>query len=257
MNVQPINLSTQNSRNNQQSFKGYVDRSVVDIINAATSNSIKAIVKESNAQRKKVSPEKLEQIKDFSLDMLRQLSAFMKKFHPKTFLAVDNKQLYIENQQIMTRIGINNSGPIFSTVSKNNINISSPISKMKRIGMYKEIDKDSLAMENLLEMAKFTKCLIETVEPKTVDKQLFENFVEEISRDAKKTSLWGKFLLILNAKKADKVAPSFGEPIGWKGKLSAIRDEAIKTEEIERINEKHAKFVQKENDKIAKEILKP
>lgn len=257
MNVQQVNLFTQQQNNNRPSFKGYVDRSVIDLINHATANSINSVVKKANTNNSKVNTTELLELKNFGTNIIIKLTNFMKKFHKDTTLIVEDRGLHIANSELGTKLSFNsgndskNSGKIFQTL----IDIKDPASNMKMRGVYREIDTERLTLTDLENLDNFANQTRALVDADAVDKQLFQNFTDAIALDAKKTSLLGKIKLLINARKADKVAAEFGGTPDWKTRLTTIREEALAKKRKEEDLKKQAKQLEIENNKVMRRIL--
>ena len=87
-----------------------------------------------------------------------------------------------------------------------------------------------------------------------IDEYLYKNFTQKIEKQANNSSFFAGLKTKRNGKKADKLAPEFGQPTGWLNKLLEIRNNAIQKKEEAKRLAKEQKKLKKVNTKIAKEV---
>lgn len=249
MNVQPINMSTP-QHNSQPSFNGYVDKPVIKIINKLAQKEMNAIVKTYNQANKKVNVKDLQKVKSLWKNSLKKLNLYMERLHKKSALTLDkNKQeLVIKNKDLDTEVGFYNFDTSKSGhVCKGGIN---------EFGYC--IDASSAYLKDLT--LKITSDLANTLykskKHSEIDKFLFEQYTKEISKQADSTSFFAGLKTKRNGKKADKLAPEFGQPTGWLDKLLEIRNNAIKRKEKVKRLIKEEKMLKKANAREVKRFTK-
>ncbi len=240
MNVQPINMSTP-QHNSQPTFKGYVDKPVVKLIEGLTQMSMDKIVQKANLANEQVDVKKLQQIKAFEKSTLKKFELYMSFLHEKTILTFNKtrERLVIRNKELGTEVNF-----VRYQTSSDETGKLEPF--FERIEAYApNLNSQDATLENFGNLAN----ILYTAPAKAdVDKFLFQKFIKRISKQAEKTSFFAGFTTKRNAKKADKLAPEFYHPFGWTEKLTKIREDAIQ-------RKKEAKKLVKANARKAKEIL--
>ncbi len=248
MNVQPISLTTP-QHNSQPTFNGYVDKPVEKLVKGLTQMKMDEVVKEANLSYQKVDVKKLQDIKTMGNAVLAKFNHFMENLHPKTSLTIDNSRtrLVVKNKELGTSVDF----AMYKDVTNNTGRLTADYC---RIDAYAP-SLVGLHGEHLSEFNNLADTLVKAPRKEEIDGYLFKEFTKDIEKQADNSSFFAGLKTKRNGKKADKLAPEFGQPTGWKEKLAEIRNEAIaRTEKIKRINKAHLE-TNKENIKIAKNIL--
>ena len=230
MEIQRINNST-------PAFKGFVGASVVDILNRAVKNSTDEIVRQANKSGQVVEGYKLVEIYNKQTKLFDKLNKFMKKFHPDTYL------------------GINDYGRFF--IANNKVKKSESCYSIDLLPKKNSfINTDQLSVIHLDRIDKWADDYIAKTDTKAVDYDLFNRFTEDKLKAAKNTSILTKLRNYFAARKLNELAPEFGAEGGWGKRLEAARQEAITAKNLQKANSKKAKEIEKENQKIAEDIAK-
>lgn len=248
MNVQPISLTTQ-QHNSQPTFKGYVDKPVEKLVRGLTQMKMDEVVKDANFSYQKIDIKKLQDIKTMGNAVLAKFNHFMENLHQKTILTIDNSRtrLVVKNKELGTSVDF----ALYKSATNNTGRFDADY---HRIDAYAP-SLVGLQGEHLKEFNNLADTLVKAPRKEEIDKYLFKQFSKKISEQAKKTSFWAGLKTKRNGKKADKLALEFGQPTGWKEKLTEIRNEAISNKaRLEKIS-KAKSDIEKENIKIAKNIL--
>ena len=247
MNVQPINMSAP-QHNSQPTFKGYVDKPVVKLIEGLTQMSMDKVVQKANLANEQVDVKKLQQIKAFGKSTLKKFELYMSFLHEKTILTFNKtrERLVIRNKELETEVNFTR-----------NLDLSDETGKLdpifERIDAYAPyMNSPDATLENFGNLAN---TLYTAPAKGDVDKFLFQEFIKKISKQAEKTSFFAGFTTKRNAKKADKLAPEFYHPFGWTEKLTQIREDAIQRKEEAKKLAKEQKLLGQANARKAKEIL--
>lgn len=247
MNVHPINMSAP-QHNSQPTFNGYIDKPVVKLIEGLTQISMDRVVQTANRTNKQVDVEKLKEIKLLEKSVLKKFELYMSFLHEKTILTFNKtrEKLVIRNKELGTEVNF-----------ARNLDLSDETGKLD--SFFERIDAyaPSLGSQDatLGDFGSLAITLYTAPAKADVDKFLFQKFIEKISKQAEKTSFFAGFTTKRNAKKADKLAPEFGQPTGWLNKLLEIRNNAIQKKEEAKKLTKEQKLLGKANARKAKEIL--
>ncbi len=248
MNVQPISFAQQHN-NSQPTFNGYVDKSVIKIINKLAKKEMNAIVKTSNQANEKVNVKDLQKVKSLWKNSLKKLNLYMERLHKKSVLTLDNDKgkLVIKNKDLDTEVDFYNfDAEASGHICKGGIN-----------EFCNCIDASSAYLKDLtLKIASdLADTLYKSKKHSEIDKFLFEQYTKNLSKQADSTSFFAGLKTKRNGKKADKLAPEFNQPTGWLNKLLEIRNGAIQKKEEAKRFAKEQKMLEKANAKKAKEIL--
>ena len=259
MNISAINAAPHNNnkRSAQISFNGYVDKSFIKLIDAATQNSIKQVVDMFNHNVEKIEPAEIRRIKSIGENTKELIKEVMNRFHPKTVLTTNGRESIIKNTATDTKLHFI-SFFIFSTDTgipcDGLIDIFEPVYSMpKGVELndmnYGMTDLSKLNYSHLEQLQRFAQKLAKIGDPQLIDGALFDLLSKKIVKKAGKLNIFDRLFVGLKAKKADKLAPEFGRSVGWVEKVKSIRAEARKQSAIKKV-------VTVENKKIAEQILK-
>lgn len=248
MNVQSISLATP-QHNSQPTFNGYVDKPVIKLVRGLTQMGMDRVVNEANLSCQKVDIRKLHDVRTMGEAILAKFNHFVENLHPKTILTFDDSRsrLVVKNKELGTDVPFSS----YKDVTNNTGRLDT---------CYHRIDAYApglvgLSGEHLKAFNNLADTLVKAPRKEEIDGYLFKEFTRDIERQADNSSFFAGLKTKRNGKKADKLAPEFGQPTGWKEKLAEIRNEAIaRTEKIKRIYKAHLE-TNKENIKIAKNIL--
>ena len=259
MNISAINAAPHNNnqRSAQISFNGYVDKSFIKLIDAATQNSIKQVVDMFNHNVEKIEPAEIRRIKSIGENTKELIKEVMNRFHPKSVLTTNGRESIIKNTATDTKLHFIS----FSRCSTDTgipcdglIDIFEPVYSMpKGVELndmnYGMTDLSKLNYSHLEQLQRFVQKLAKIVDPQLIDGALFDLLSKKIVKKAGKLNIFDRLFVGLKAKKADKLAPEFGRSVGWVEKVKSIRAEARKQSAIKKV-------VTVENKKIAEQILK-
>lgn len=239
MSIQPINYS---QPNNKPAFTGYIDKSVIKLINKRVAEISEHSIENAKLFDRKVDIDSVcEAIKKRTL-ILDNLKNFMAPLHHDTALKYKPNEhsslldLFIENKKLKSKFRFtydNNDGNIYPNV----ICVEKPKST--------DLSKILIFSERL-----------NKVNPKELDEQTFKNFTNYITKKAKNISFFPEFRLKRLGKKADKIAKEFRQPEIWQDKLLVIHREAKELERQQRIKKKEFKKYIKQSKKIMKDLIK-
>lgn len=259
MNISAINAAphNKNQRSAQISFNGYVDKSFIKLIDAATQNSIKQVVDMFNHNVEKIEPAEIRRIKSIGENTKELIKEVMNRFHPKTVLTTNGRESIIKNTATDTKlhfISFSNCSTDTGIPCDGLIDIFEPVYSMpKGVELndmnYGMTDLSKLNYSHLEQLQRFAQKLAKIGDPQLIDGALFDQLSKKIVNKAGKLNIFDRLFVGLKAKKADKLAPEFGRSVGWVEKVKSIRAEARKQSAIKKV-------VTVENKKIAEQILK-
>ena len=172
----------------------------------------------------------------------------MENLHPKTTLTFDKSrtQLVVKNKELGTDVGF----AFYKDVTGNTGRLEADY---RRIDAYAP-SLVGLSGENLKEFNNLADTLVKAPHKEEIDEYLYKNFTQKIEKQANNSSFFAGLKTKRNGKKADKLAPEFGQPTGWLNKLLEIRNNAIQKKEEAKRLAKEQKKLKKVNMKIAKEV---
>ena len=247
MNVQSISLATP-QHNSQPTFNGYVDKPVIKLVRGLTQMGMDRVVNEANLSYQKVDIRKLHDVRTMGEAVLAKFNHFVENLHPKTTLTFDKSrtQLVVKNKELGTDVGI----AFYKDVTGNTGRLEADY---RRIDAYAP-GLVGLSGENLKEFNNLADTLVKAPHKEEIDEYLYKNFTQKIEKQANNSSFFAGLKTKRNGKKADKLAPEFGQPTGWLNKLLEIRNNAIQKKEEAKRLAKEQKKLKKVNMKIAKEI---
>lgn len=259
MNISAINAAPHNNnqRSAQISFNGYVDKSFIKLIDAATQNSIKQVVDMFNHNVENIEPAEIRRIKSIGENTKELIKEVMNRFHPKTVLTTNGRESIIKNTATDTKlhfISFSNCSTDTGIPCDGLIDIFEPVYSMpKGVELndmnYGMTDLSKLNYSHLEQLQRFAQKLAKIGDPQLIDGALFDLLSKKIVKKAGKLNIFDRLFVGLKAKKADKLAPEFGRSVGWVEKVKSIRAEARKQSAIKKV-------VTVENKKIAEQILK-
>lgn len=247
MNVQSISLATP-QHNSQPTFNGYVDKPVVKLVRGLTQMGMDRVVNEANLSYQKVDIRKLHDVRTMGEAVLAKFNHFVENLHPKTTLTFDKSrtQLVVKNKELGTDVGF----VFYKDVTGNTGRLEADY---RRIDAYAP-SLVGLSGENLKEFNNLADTLVKAPHKEEIDEYLYKNFTQKIEKQANNSSFFAGLKTKRNGKKADKLAPEFGQPTGWLNKLLEIRNNAIQKKEEAKRLAKEQKKLKKVNMKIAKEV---
>lgn len=247
MNVQSISLATP-QHNSQPTFNGYVDKPVIKLVRGLTQMGMDRVVNEANLSYQKVDIRKLHDVRTMGEAVLAKFNHFVENLHPKTTLTFDKSrtQLVVKNKELGTDVGF----VFYKDVTGNTGRLEADY---RRIDAYAP-SLVGLSGENLKEFNNLADTLVKAPHKEEIDEYLYKNFTKKIEKQANNSSFFAGLKTKRNGKKADKLAPEFGQPTGWLNKLLEIRNNAIQKKEEAKRLAKEQKKLKKVNMKIAKEV---
>ena len=247
MNVQSISLATP-QHNSQPTFNGYVDKPVIKLVRGLTQMGMDRVVNEANLSCQKVDIRKLHDVRTMGEAVLAKFNHFVENLHPKTTLTFDKSrtQLVVKSKELGTDVGF----AFYKDVTGNTGRLEADY---RRIDAYAP-GLVGLSGENLKEFNILADTLVKAPHKEEIDEYLYKNFTQKIEKQANNSSFFAGLKTKRNGKKADKLAPEFGQPTGWLNKLLEIRNNAIQKKEEAKRLAKEQKKLKKVNMKIAKEV---
>lgn len=200
MRVDNINA---NKNYNTVNSKGYLDRSVINYFeNAQTSvknRMLKSSLRENDVKN-------FRELSEVMLTAIIELQSLVEPLHPQTTLNIGSEYgydfFYFEN-------------------SKTNSQIKSVTDERLAVPV---INEKSLPGELFYLLGRFSKW-ISSVKEKSldVDFMLFNRMILDMDEEAKDLSFLGGIKNWLNSRKADKLAPEFGEKSNYTNRFAEIR----------------------------------
>ena len=221
MSIQPINYS---QPSNKPAFTGYVDKSVVKLLDKNIDKISKHSIEVAKSSGEKVDIDSVCNAIKKRNQILDNLKKFMAPLHHDTALKYKpNKlssllDLFIENKKLKSKFRFtydNNDGNIYPNV----ICVEKPKST------------------DLSEILIFSERL-NKVNPKELDEQTFKNFTIYITKKAKNISFFPEFRLKRTGKKINKIAKELGQPEIWEDKLLVVHREDKYLERQQKIKKK-------------------
>lgn len=238
MSIQPINYS---QPNNKPAFTGYVDKSVVKLLDRRVNK-----ISERNIEVAKLFGGKAdinsvcEAIKKRT-QILDNLKKFMAPLHHDTALKYKPSEFgpsfFIQNKKLKSKFKFCHYSYNAGYIYNNWIDIKAPTEGT----LYSFLT----FIENLSK-----------VDSKEVNRHTFKQYTDYITKKAKNISFFPKFRLKRLGKKADKIAKEFRQPEIWQDKLLVIHREAKELERQQRIKKKQLKKNIKQSKKIMKDLIK-
>ena len=234
MNLTVNNYSKVNY--NKQSFRGSIDKSLLNYLKEVKSDVIKA--KGASVFGKDVTPrpENVVAAKNLISEVLPKLHEFMAKTHPNTKLVLKSnyagkiRELYFKNTKLGAEIrGYN---PYAGVIGSGEVTPSGV--GLKKPENIKERSFDDLffytvtlphGIAGLKDLSEWTNSLVSYINPKKIDNAIFNKMIKGMEKDAEKLSWYGKFKTKKNVKKANTYAEEFGEKPVYKEKFEKIARE--------------------------------
>lgn len=177
-------------------FTGYVDKSVIKLVDKAVKYGIEGTARHS---KEKVSIESLQQIVERGNKIKETFNDIVKDAHPKTRLCVIDSQVGLFRRQRRYQFNLGNSALKCSTDNKK-----------QALEIYWFDDK-SFPLDIMENLGKFSENLKTSVNAKEVDSELFKAFLNKLyaaaQEPASKISRWFNNRKAL---KAQKLAEEFG-----------------------------------------------
>lgn len=221
MNIAPIN-----STNSQPNFNGYVDKSIIRIVNKATIGSLRENYKNYTRSGTPVNEKALKKIVDNSKNILEKLNEYMSKFHKDTYLTYDYDNSFILKNKKLKGASYSLAKVFEGYHHKSIFSESGPL------------DFKNLGNGILYSIESFVRGL-NPDRAEQIDKYMFEKF----ARSATDT-----FFPMRNARKADKLAKEFKAETGWVEKTR----EVLEKRKQDKLAQKEIKIKNKEIYKTAK-----
>lgn len=203
MRVDNINA---NKNYNTVNSKGYLDRSVINYFeNAQTSvknRMLKSSLRENDVKN-------FRELSEVMLTAIIELQSIVEPLHPQTALNIGSEYgydfFYFEN-------------------SKTNSQIKSVTDERLAVPV---INEKSLPGELFYLLGRISKWISSVKEkPLDVDSMLFNRMILDMDEEAKDLSFLGGLKNWLNSRKADKLAPEFGEKSNYTNRFAEIREYA-------------------------------
>lgn len=229
MNITPVGYK----QNTQPTFKGYVSKDVLNIINTSAKNVIKREIKTANKENRIADVSLIENVKLLADLVTTRLTTFMKELHKDTYLTLDDysRNFVLKNPKLGSKPHEVVSSAVFS-----------PSDKLDG-RHYNPLDIHKLSRHTLTKIDSYTKKLMHKTNYKQIDREMFEKYISELKSSPLN---FIKPLFKRRLKKADKLAPEFGH-LGGLEKL--LYQEKQKTD-LNKAN------IKKANKEIADKYLK-
>lgn len=234
-----MDLSVNNvlkSNCNKQSFKGSVDKSLLNYLKEVKADVINTKGSCSVYEGARPIPANIDATKNLISEILPKLHEFMSKTHPDTKLVLKSnctgkvRDLYFKNTKLNAEIkGFKSwSGNLGNgEVSPSGVGVKRP-ERIKEREVISFIFSSQTQPHNILglkDLAEWTKSLVTYINPKKVDNAIFNKMVQSMESDAENLTLYGKFKTKRNIKKANEFAEEFGEKPIYKEKFEKIARE--------------------------------
>lgn len=233
--IQPV------SYNNKPAFTGYVDKSVIKLLDKNVDKTSKHSIEYAKLFGEKVDIDLVRKALKKRSQILDNLKKFMAPLHHDTALKYNSNKFpsfFIENKKLKSKFRFiypdsNNTGEIGYDI----INVGRP--------------KDPTSLSDIL---KFSDNL-NKVDSKEVDRYTLKHYTNYITQKAKNISFFPEFRLKRLGKKVNKIAKEFGQSEIWQDKLLVVHREAKELERQQKIKKKEIKKIIKQNKKILKEFI--
>ena len=193
-----------NNTKNDYSFKGYVHKSVINLVDDAVMLACKKELREANHLNKKPNEGKINDAHKLGKRIISTLGSAMKHYHPETRLKADfdlnnNTYLHLNNSKTNTSLRITDVYTDYAGMLKNGV---------LSLHIPKSFGQEAQNMQFLKDLYTFAKELKELVNPKTIDLELFNKRLKLIKDSAQEFPI--KWLIRRNTKKLEEITPEFG-----------------------------------------------
>lgn len=237
--------------NSQPSFNGYLSKNLVNYVNTVVKREIAYEVETASMASKSVDVTRLKQISSLGHEVIRNFTNYMSKFHKNTFLDVKYGFLEIKNSIIKTsKINVYTSEFEKEPTLFEKGHIALP-SERRTLN---DIQKASIYD---LKTLKIMSELLPKIDSKNID-SMFINFADsKLKSIALETTMFFKKIRLRNwASKIDKYSADLGIENTAKIRVEEYFKSAKTAKDLAKENVKIQNQLEKDNDKIAKEILK-
>lgn len=214
----PIQAINYNHPNNKPAFTGYVDKSVVKLLNKTVDEIGDFAVQEAKLTGKPANLDQYCNAIKTRENILNTLRSFMEKLHPNTALKYENGGgLFIKNKKL---------GVGFNFINRNRSDL---FVDHNVIGVYNPQYHPSFdfSVTRLEELNTFSKSLNE-IDSKILDKQTFKNYIDKACKKVSNISIFPETRIKRLGKQADKIAEEFNESGNWENKFTLIHKSAKK-----------------------------
>ncbi len=221
MNTAPISPVN----NNRPSFSGCVHKSVIKLVNQSVNSEIRDVLEHANRTHKPVDTFELENVKWLGNSIINNLKEVMSKFHPATVLK--------------SSIGTKNIDNFCSAPVLNFSFYNSLLNKSHNCGFDIYLTKTMTGKQKLMVIDPFVKYLITSMNPKTIDDNMYNEYARGQIHSAATLipkGIIGQVLINIKCSKADDISKSFGKPADISSRIKELCQDARNLKKLKEEN---------------------